>query len=192
MELKISEKKRKKYMRLRGWGIFHIFFSLLSFTVIQTILIKLIGDTHHTLFLSVPFAAVILFRAAYDIKIAQKSKTQRVYIKDDLLYIIHIWIKSESSYSSDVCTEKEVYTITVVSYKSDIKMTKGKIKFSGIGTIRTKENFKKITSDTYLNLILSDNFDSNIKKAKGTYANNTFLLRILEENEEKKIMDLFS
>jgi len=70
-------------------------------------------------------------------------------------------------------------------------MTKGKIKFSGIGTIRTKENFKKITSDTYLNLILSDNFDSNIKKAKGTYANNTFLLRILEENEEKKIMYLF-
>jgi len=77
MELKISEKKRKKYMRLRGWGIFLIFFSMLLFAVIQTILIKLIGDTHHTLFLSVPFAAVILFRAAYDIKIAQKSKTQR-------------------------------------------------------------------------------------------------------------------
>jgi len=192
MELIASEQKKKKMMRLRKWGFAFIF---ISFFVAAFIATGLTSARCNPLFTIVAFfvSGGSCFVIAYIfMNRAQKAKTQKIYIGENLLYIIHAYLKSYST-GIDTVSEIKRYSVTVVSPECRIKITRSKIKFYGgdLNLIKSKETEKKSNYNQYMKRIIGNGFADTLESAKGEYLARATLLRILQDDEEQKLIDLF-
>ena len=174
MELIASEQKKKKMMRLRKWGFAFIF---ISFFVAAFIATGLTSARCNPLFTIVAFfvSGGSCFVIAYIfMNRAQKAKTQKIYI-------------------GDTVSEIKRYSVTVVSPECRIKITRSKIKFYGgdLNLIKSKETEKKSNYNQYMKRIIGKGFADTLESAKGEYLARATLLRILQDDEEQKLIDFF-
>lgn len=212
MELRISDKKRKRVRRRFVPGVVLVF---IGFTPVVPLylaeraapalsaLTGVSSGSAHWIIIIILFllqAAACFIPSYFFIKAAQKAKTLRVFLGDHIVYIVDIHIKTESSFGEYDVNGRECLRVTAVSPECAAAKGISAIKFSGDRLIRTRDLSTLLSRDKsqdwlennpHWRTITENGFSDTLKSIKGKYISRFSIPRILERDAEEKLTTFF-
>jgi hypothetical protein len=194
VELSISDKKRRMFLRFKPLGVLMIFVGIVAISIFLAINSELreahVSNVLRIFLLLISTVIVIrIFIASNNLfKMAYEAKKQHVYIGKNVIFIITSYIKTTSVGVNMPLAEDDVNTIYVISKKCELKEKLFKLKFKGENLIKYIERGE---NSEYWKQIVANGFNDGIKDVKGSYLTRTSIIKIFDDEDEQKLIDYF-